>query len=105
MTVTNMPAYVPTEWAPTKMTRKAYNAQRTDLVKQLDVTKAALATLETAYAAADVAGGIFEGLGTAWNSLHDVETAIEFEIWHLDRDWRNRNVDPYQRFLVSNNID
>lgn len=109
MTVINIPAYVPEEWTPTKMTRKQYNAARAALVAQKDAATAAEANLRAAWdgspALADTSVTINESLGTAWNQLHTAVTALEFEIDALDREWRYRNVDPYQRFLVSNNID
>ena len=101
------PAYVPAEWAPTKMTRKQYNDQRAHLEAQLAGAQQVVAGFEEAFSgpAAHQSLSFHESVGTMWNAGHDAVTALEFAIMHLDREWSARKVDPYQRYLVSNNID
>jgi len=102
-----VPAFVPEEWAPRKMTRKAYNAERAHLLAQQEAAQQVVAAFETAFAgpAAHASLSIDDSVNAAWNKAHDMVTALEFEVQHLDRAWSSRNVDPYQRFLVANNCD
>lgn len=102
-----VPAFVPEEWAPRKMTRKAYNAERAHLVAQHAAAQQVVEAFEQAFAGPVGHPGLplSDEVAAAWNKTHDAVTALAFEIQHLDSAWSSRNVDPYQRFLVANNCD
>lgn len=102
-----VPAYVPEDWTPAKMTRRDYDTRRAHLVEQRDAMRIVVATYRIAFdtAAAHPTLGLDDTVSAAWNAAHDAETALEHAIDALDREWDLRNVDPYQRFLVANNCD
>lgn len=107
MTASPVPAYVPDEWAPTKMTRKQYDDQRAHLVRQQEAAASIVGYYGLLYsgAVAHPRLGLHDSVGDAWNAAHDAVTALDAALASLDREWESRNVDPYQRFLVANNCD
>lgn len=103
----NIPAYDPTEWTPAPIDRGTYESRRTHLAAQITATAAVISAYDTAFASAVAHPTLplADSVCAAWNAAHDAERALTAELDFLESEWAYRGVDPYQRFLVANNID